>query len=98
LKSQPDLITNCKPKAFVIVHMANYLFPANVRGSGDRHIVIFCSIGKDQKLEIVDQSQMVRNVKLKRVVRIKRQINDLMEKGYIRPNKSPYGAPLVVGG
>jgi hypothetical protein len=38
---------------------------------------------------------MLNNKELKK---LKRQINDLMERSYIHPNKSPYGAPVLFMG
>ena len=53
----------------------------------------------DHKIEVISGSEPPSNapyqLNQKELLELKKQLNDLLSRGYIRPSKSPYGAPLL---
>ena len=53
----------------------------------------------DHKIEVIPGSEPPSKapyqLNQKELLELKKQLNDLLSRGYIRPNKSPYGAPML---
>lgn len=53
----------------------------------------------DHKIEVIPgaepPSKAPYRLNQKELMELKKQLNDLLERGYVRPSKSPYGAPVL---
>jgi hypothetical protein len=62
-----------------------------------KHLPPSCNV--DHKIEVVHKStppsKSLYWLNIKKLQEFKAQINNLMEQGYIRLNKSPYGSPIL---